>query len=64
MTENLEQLAAELSRVDEAIAVAPLYAEPGNPLSGFSDELVELVLREEEVVDLLAQSARDRITGE
>nr|WP_300144955.1 hypothetical protein [Propionicimonas sp.] len=64
MSESLRQLAEELTRVDEAIASAPLYAQPGDPSSGFSDELVELVAREEDVVDRLVHEARDDVAGE
>jgi hypothetical protein len=64
MSENLRHLAEELTRVDDAIASVPLYAEPGDPNSGFSDELVELVAREEQVVDQLVREARDEVAGE
>lgn len=64
MSEHLRHLAEELTRVDEAIASAPLYAEPGDPGSGFSDQLVELVAREEHVVDQLVHEARDEVTAE
>lgn len=64
MSENLRHLAAQLTSVDEAIAHAPLYADPNDPSAGFSDELVELVARETEVVTLLADSARDEVTAE
>lgn len=59
MTENLRDLAAELTRVDAAIQDAPLYADPGDPASSFSDELVELVAREEQLVDRLIAQARE-----
>ncbi len=63
MSEKLRRLAAQLSEVDQAIAAAPLYADPGNPAAGFSDELVELVARETEVVGQLADSAREEVIG-
>lgn len=64
MSEELNELAAELSRVDGAIAAAPLYADPGDPTSGFSDELVELIAREEQVIEALVTSARDEVVAE
>lgn len=61
MTEHLHDLATELSRVDAAIQDAPLYADPSDPSSSFSDRLVELAAREEELVDQLAREARDAV---
>ena len=63
MSEKLRRLAAQLSEVDQAIASAPLYADPANPAAGFSDELLDLVARETEVVGQLADSARDEVSG-
>ena len=62
MTENLRDLAAELTRVDAAIQDVPLYAEPGDPTSSFSDRLVELAAREEELMSRLIQQAREATT--
>lgn len=59
MTDNLHDLAAELSRVDAAIQGAALYTDPADPSSSFSDELVDLVAREEQLVDRLIKQARD-----
>lgn len=59
MTENLHDLAAELSKVDAAIQNAALYTDPADPTSSFSDELVELVAKEEQLVDRLIREARD-----
>jgi hypothetical protein len=59
MTDNLHELAAELSKVDAAIQSAALYADPADPTSSFSDELVELVAREEQLVEKLIREARD-----
>ncbi len=64
MSEKLRRLAAQLSEVDEAIAAAPLYADPANPSAGFSDVLVELVARETEVLTQLADSARDEVAAD
>ena len=47
MSENLKDLAAELTRVDAAIQDVPLYADPSDPTSSFSDQLVDLIAREE-----------------
>lgn len=63
MTQNLTALAAELSRVDSAIQAAPLFAEPGNPGSSFSPELVELAAREDALVTQLVQQARQATAG-
>lgn len=46
MSENLKDLAAELTRVDAAIHDVPLYADPSDPTSSFSDQLVDLIARE------------------
>jgi hypothetical protein len=59
MTEKLSDLAAELTRVEAAIHDAPLLARPGDPNSSFSPEFVELVAREEEIVDQMIQRARE-----
>ena len=64
MSEMLRELAAELTRVDAAIETAPLYADPADPSSGFSDELVDLIAREEEVRRLLIRDALDEVAGE
>jgi hypothetical protein len=58
MTDNLRQLADRLTRVDTAIHEAPLLSEPGNPASGFSDALVDLIAEEERLVGELAREAR------
>ncbi len=62
MSENLRDLAAELTRVDTAIHDVPLYADPSDPNSSFSDELVELVAREEQLVEQLIQQAREEVS--
>lgn len=62
MSDNLRDLAAELTRVDTAIHDVPLYADPSDPTSSFSDELVELVAREEELVGQLIQQARQEVS--
>jgi len=59
MSDNLSDLAAELTRVDAAIHEAPLLANPGDPSSSFSPEFVELVAREGELVDQLIQRAKE-----
>lgn len=58
MTENLHELADQLKRVDTAIHEAPLLSEPGNPASGFSDALVDLIVEEERIVAEFAREAR------
>jgi hypothetical protein len=62
MSENLRDLATELNRVDAAIHDVPLYADPSDPASSFSDELVELVAREDALVDLIIRQARDEVS--
>lgn len=64
MESNLQMLADELTRVDAAIAEAPLFSEPGDPTSGFSDVLVDLVAREDQLVGELAREARDVVVAE
>ncbi len=64
MSENLRDLAAELTRVDTAIHDVPLYADPSDPTSSFSDELIELVAREEELVSELIRQARQEIADD
>jgi hypothetical protein len=64
MNENLRLLADELTRVDAAIAEAPLFKEPGDPASGFSDVLVDLVVEEERIVGELAREARDLVVAD
>ena len=59
MSDNLHEIAAELSKVDAAIQSAALYTDPADPTSSFSDELVELVAREEQLVEKLIREARD-----
>ena len=46
MSENLKDLAAELTRVDAAIHDVPLYADPSDPTSSVSDQLVDLIARD------------------
>ncbi|MCC6498011.1 MAG: hypothetical protein IT193_17290 [Propionibacteriaceae bacterium] len=62
MSENLRDLAAELGRVDTAIGKASLYADPANPSAGFSDELVELIVREERVLEQVIQTALKEVS--
>ena len=62
MSEKLRALAAELTRVDSAIHDVPLYADPSDPTSSFSDQLVDLIAREEELVALLIRQARDEVS--
>lgn len=64
MNEHLRTLADELTRVDEAIAKAPLFSEPGDPTSGFSDALVDLVVEEDRIVGELAREARDLVVAD
>lgn len=64
MSENLRDLAAELTRVDTAIHDVPLYADPSDPTSSFSEELIELVAREEELVGELIRQARQEIADD
>ena len=62
MSEKLRALAAELTRVDSAIHDVPLYADPSDPTSSFSDQLVDLIAREEQLVALLIRQARDEVS--
>jgi hypothetical protein len=64
MSENLKDLAAELTRVDAAIHDVPLYADPSDPTSSFSDQLVDLIAREEELIGLMIRQARDDVSRE
>jgi hypothetical protein len=64
MSESLHHLADELTRVEVAIHEAPLFSEPGNPASGFSDVLVDLVAEEERIVGELAREARDIVNAD
>ena len=64
MSEKLKRLAAELNRVDAAIQNVPLYADPSDPTSSFSDQLVDLVAREEKLIGLLIRQARDEVSRE
>ena len=64
MSENLKDLAAELTRVDSAIHDVPLYADPSDPTSSFSDELVDLIAREEELIGLMIRQAREDVSRE
>lgn len=62
MSENLRDLAAELNRVDAAIHDVPLYADPTDPTSSFSDQLVELIAREDELIAAMIQRAREDVS--
>jgi len=62
MSENLKDLAAELTRVDSAIHDVPLYADPSDPTSSFSDQLVDLIAREEQLIGLLISEAREAVS--
>ena len=64
MSENLKDLAAELTRVDAAIQAVPLYDDPSDPTSSFSDQLVDLIAREEELIGLMIRQARDEVSRE
>lgn len=64
MSEKLRDLAAELGRVDNAIGKAALYADPSNPSAGFSDELVELIAREDQVLGLVIKNALSEVSAE
>ena len=64
MSENLKDLAAELTRVDSAIHDVPLYADPSDPTSSFSDQLVDLIAREEQLIGLLISEAREAVSRE
>ncbi len=64
MSEKLRDLAAELGRVDAAISKASLYADPANPGAGFSDELVELIAREEEVLVAVIRNALSEVSDQ
>ena len=62
MSENLRDLAAELNRVDAAIHGVPLYADPSDPTSSFSDQLVDLISREDKLIGLMIQQAREDVS--
>ena len=62
MSESLRDLAAELTRVDTAIHHVPLYADPADPASAFSDQLVDLIAREEKLIALMIQQARAEVS--
>ncbi|MGV8910385.1 MAG: hypothetical protein ACOH1Y_15490 [Propionicimonas sp.] len=62
MSENLRDLAAELNRVDAAIHDVPLYADPTDPTSSFSDQLVDLIAREDALIGLMIQQARAEVS--
>ena len=64
MNESLRHLAYELTRVEVAIHEAPLFSVRGNPASGFSDALVDLVAEEDRLVGELAREARDLIVSD
>ena len=57
MNDTLSDLAAELAHVEDAIHDAPLYADPCDPSAGFSEELIDLAVREERMVERLIASA-------
>ncbi|HEY3545565.1 MAG TPA: hypothetical protein VGK17_05685 [Propionicimonas sp.] len=62
MSENLKDLAAELITVDSAIHDVPLYADPSDPTSNFSDQLVDLIAREEKLIGLMIRQAREEVS--
>ena len=62
MSESLKDLAAELTRVDAAIHDVPLYADPRDPTSSFSDQLVDLIAREEKLIAQMIQQARVEVS--
>ena len=64
MSENLKDLAAELTRVDSAIHDVPLYADPSDPTSSFSDQLVDLIAREEQLISQMIRQAREEVSRE
>ncbi len=64
MSENLKDLAAELTRVDSAIHDVPLYADPSDPTSSFSDQLVDLIAREEQLIGMMIRQAREDVSRE
>lgn len=63
MSDNLRELSSELSQVEVAIHDAPLYADPTDPGAGFSDRLVELVAREEQVLGRIIDKARRDVSA-
>jgi hypothetical protein len=62
MSENLRDLAAELNRVDAAIHDVPLYSDPSDPTSSFSDQLVDLIAREDKLIGLMIERAREDVS--
>ena len=63
MSDNLRDLSSELSQVEAAIHDAPLYVDPANPGAGFSERLVDLVAREEEVLGRIIAQARQDVAA-
>jgi len=63
MSDNLRELSSELSHVEVAIHEAPLYADPTDPGAGFSDRLVDLVAREEQVLGRIIEKARQDVSA-
>lgn len=58
MSDKLNDLSIELSEVDTAIRSAPLYADPHDAQSGFSDAFIDLAAREDQVLGQLIDQAR------
>jgi hypothetical protein len=63
MSDIYRDLSSELGQLEAAIHDAPLYADPANPGAGFSDRLVELVAREERVLDRIIEQARHDVSS-
>ena len=63
MSDIYRDLSSELGQLEAAIHDAPLYADPANPGAGFSDRLVELVAREERVLDRIIEQARHNVSS-
>ena len=63
MSDIYRDLSSELGQLEAAIHDAPLYDDPANPGAGFSDRLVELVAREERVLDRIIEQARHDVSS-
>lgn len=62
MSAYLDELTTELTTVDAAIEAMPLYAIPGDPSTGFCEELLDLISYESQILALVIAQTRAELS--